>query len=87
MHRSKLPEVLGYPTVSVKIELLSNIDKISRRLISLIAASNIPVEEKELLANFFLFILNILDIENAKIKYEKIKPNSASGRGKAIQKK
>jgi hypothetical protein len=85
--RKKVPSVLGYPTDMMREDLLQHIGKMTRRIMNVVAVAKIPVEEKEELANLFLFILNVLDIENAKIDYEKIRPNTATGGPKTLHKK
>jgi hypothetical protein len=87
MHKRRHHEVTGLPGDATKKDLLETIDKTSRRIMNIIARSNISTEEKEDLANLFLFILNVLDIEHAKIEYEKVKPVQAARGPKTLSKK
>ena len=84
--RTKAPHVLGYPSNITRAEIIRTLGRDTRRVMNALAVSKIPVEEKEELANLFLFILNVLDIENAKIKYEKIRPEATAAGPKTLPK-
>lgn len=64
---------------TVKQGILDSSEKLSKKLICVIADSEEPVSIKEELADFIVFILGILDIENERLKFEKIKRETAAG--------
>lgn len=76
-----VPLTLRLPTDGLKKELLENWTDLCRRILRLIAISVGPIAEKEKLANFFLLIMNVIDIEHEKISYTEIR-SKASTRGR-----
>jgi hypothetical protein len=69
----KLPVVTRLPTETYKRYLISRIDQMTKEFMRILSSSSAGSSTKEELADFFLFMLNITDIENEKLSYEKIK--------------
>lgn len=70
---------------SAKQDFLENGERLTKKLICVIADSDEDVESKEELADFLVFILGILDIENERLKFEKIKRETTTGIRRKLQ--
>lgn len=74
----KVMGVQRLATPGAKKELLSNMKNNTIKIMRLLAASKEDTESKEDLANMFLFILNIIDIEGERISFDAIKAKKQS---------
>lgn len=63
-----------------KKHLLHSMEDITKQIIRVIAASEEPAEKKETLADFMLFILDVLDIEKERIRFETVCGDKKAGR-------
>lgn len=63
-------------TNSDKRQLLAELDADVRKLSRIMARSDESKEVKEKLAKLLLFILNVIDIENERIKFDETKRDS-----------
>ena len=84
--KKKIPTTLRLPTTASKAEILSSMRQNSKDVMRMIAKSEEQPDIKERLADFFLFILNILDIENEKLSYEKIEQGRQGRCRRSVQK-
>ena len=63
-----------------KQNLIKELETNTKLLTKLIASSAESVQTKEKLADFMSFILNVLDIEKERIRFESIRNNKRTGR-------
>lgn len=63
-----------------KQKLISSMEDITKHIMRIIAASDESVDTKESLADFMLFILNVLDIEKERIRFETVCKDKRDGR-------
>ena len=83
----KLSSTLRLPTSSSKEIFISDLRDNTKKVMRIIAGSEEPIEDKERLADFFLFMLNILDIENEKLSFESIRQRKPQRTRKTVSKK
>ena len=67
-------------TDSDKQKLLGSMEEITKHIMRVIANSSETVEDKETLSDFMCFILDVLDIEKERIRFETISRNKRTGR-------
>lgn len=84
--RKRIPSTQRLPTSAVKKQLIDEMGEMTRTFMRIVATSQEPVDKKEKLADFFLFVLNVLDIENEKLSYEKIECQKPKRNRRALPK-
>ena len=66
----KLQNVLRFPTLSARKEFVDKTEETTKKIMRIVATCDLPTEEKEELVDFFLLLLNIVDLERARIDFE-----------------
>jgi len=84
--RKRIPSTQRLPTSAIKKQLLAEMEEMTKTFMRVVAVSAEPVDRKEKLADYFLFVLNILDIENEKLSYEKINLQKSKRNRRAVPK-
>jgi hypothetical protein len=69
----RLPKTLRLASPTAKQVFLDTSEDSLKKIVNMIGASDESPEVKEELANFMVFLLNVLDIEHERLRFEQIK--------------
>lgn len=75
----RLPTTLRLTSPAAKQEYVDRAKKNLKKILNTIGESSEELETKEELANFILFLLNVVDIENERLRFDKIKTETSTG--------
>ena len=73
-------------TPAAKKELIKNVKENTTDMMRIIAGAKEPPEVKEKLANMFIFILNVVDIEGERLIFDEIRSKNPKRAGRVLQK-